>query len=301
MGNLQQWSPSFSDAIAVFRLHCQAQRYSRLTVIFYDTRLYPFSAWLTEQQVMDLRAVTPNHIRAYLVLRQEDGAAPHYMHGIARALRTFFRFCVSEEWLAASPMRNIAMPRLPKTILPAFGMEETQALLKAASDEREKAVLLFLLDTGVRAQDFVMLRGGDIELKTGAVHVREGKGAKDRIVYLGSKSLRALLRYYMQRGVPESGAAIWVGEREPHRPLTYSGLAQLLRRVGRKAGVSHCAAHTFRRTFALQCLRNGMNIYSLRRLMGHEDIDVLKQYLDLLGSDDADAHRRFGVIDNWRL
>jgi integrase len=84
----------------------------------------------------------------------------------------------------------------------------------------------------VRAQESVALRGEDIELKTGAVYIRQGKGAKDRIVYLGAKSLRALLRYYMQRGVPAPGAAVWVGERAPHAPLIYYGLAQHLLRIG---------------------------------------------------------------------
>lgn len=298
MSNLQQWTPQISDAIAVFRLHCQSQRYSPATIDFYDNRLPVFVAWLEGQGVTDLRAITPNHVRAYIVHRQDIGGAPAYVHNIARALRSFFNFCVAEEWLDRSPMRNVTMPKLPKKILPAFSGGDVAALLKAARDERDRAIILVLLDTGLRAREFVALRGVDLDLKNGAVRVRQGKGAKDRQVYLGSKSLRALLRYYMQRGVPASGDAIWVGERAPHTPLTYYGLAQLLRRLGREAGVPHCSAHAFRRTFALQCLRNGMNIYSLRRLMGHEDIDILKQYLDLMDSDDASAHRQFGVVDN---
>lgn len=134
-------------------------------------------------------------------------------------------------------MRNIAMPRLPKQILPAFTPGDIKALLKAAPSEREKAMLLFLLDTGLRAQELLALRGEAVDVKTGAVRVRRGKGAKERIVYLGAKSLRALLRYYVRRGAPAPDAAIWVGERAPHKPLTYYGLAQLLRRIGTAAGV----------------------------------------------------------------
>jgi integrase/recombinase XerD len=148
MSNLQQWSLAISDALAVFRLHRQSRRYRPSTLDFYDKRLRPFADWLAAQQVNGLRGISANHIRAYIVQRQDADAAAHYVHSIARALRTFFKFCVAEEWLPASPMCNVAMPRLPKHILPAFTPDDIKALVKAAQSEREKAILLFLLDTG---------------------------------------------------------------------------------------------------------------------------------------------------------
>ena len=106
-----------------------------------------------------------------------------------------------------------------------------------------------------------------------------------------------MLRYYLQRGTPGEKDAIWLTEREQTR-LTQSGLNQLLQRLGKKAGVKDCKPHTFRRTFALWSLRNGMNIYALARIMGHTDIAILRQYLALVEGDAKAAHDQHGAVDN---
>ncbi len=72
----------------------------------------------------------------------------------------------------------------------------------------------------------------------------------------------------------------------------------MMARLQQRSGVATCTCHTFRRTFAINCLRNGMNIYVLARLMGHADITVLRQYLPLIEDDLQEAHARFGAVDN---
>jgi integrase/recombinase XerD len=73
-----------------------------------------------------------------------------------------------------------------------------------------------------------------------------------------------------------------------------------LKRLGKRAGVEHCHPHTFRRTFALWSLRAGMSIYHLQRLMGHADITVLRQYLDLVTEDVQAAHQAAGIVDKLK-
>jgi site-specific recombinase XerD len=298
MPDLQQWFPPISEAYSIFILHCQSQRYRPSSVDFYRRRLPHFTAWLTDQGVKDLGQIHSNHIRAYLVARQDSGASAHYIHGIARALRAWFNFAVAEDWITKSPFQNVAMPRKPKKILPAFTDDEIKKIRKAAVTPRDQALVLVLLDTGIRASECVALMGADVDLKTGAVKIRAGKGEKDRLVYLGSRSIRLLLKYYIHRGQPGPADPIWLAERVPHARLTYTGLAQACSRLGEVAQIPHCTAHTFRRTFALGCLRNGMNIYALQRLMGHEDISTLKPYLAMLGTDLELAHRQHGIVDN---
>ena len=72
----------------------------------------------------------------------------------------------------------------------------------------------------------------------------------------------------------------------------------MLKRLGVKARVEHCHPHTFRRTFALWSLRSGMNIYALQQIMGHSDLQVLRQYLALVEDDLHDAHQKHGAVDN---
>ena len=90
---------------------------------------------------------------------------------------------------------------------------------------------------------------------------------------------------------------VFISERHKGR-LRVDSVVQMMGRLQEKSGVTHCTCHTFRRTFAISCLRNGMNIYVLARLMGHADITILRQYLPLLEGDLQDAHARFGAVDN---
>jgi integrase/recombinase XerD len=298
MADLRPWTPPIADAYAVFRLHCQARRLSPKTLEFDDWRIPRFIAWLATQGVGDLRSITANHIRAYLIAKQDDGAAPAYVHNIARALRAWLNFCAAEEWLASSPMAKVAMPRLPRKVLPALTPTEIKRLLRMAVTARDKAIVLVLLDTGLRASELLALVGADVEIATGSIQVRHGKGDKARTVYIGGGATRALLRYYAERGAPHPRGGIWLGERRPHRPLTYDGLKRIMSRLSRDANLPHLTAHALRRTYALTCLRNGMNLYALQRLMGHEDISILRQYLALVETDLAAASRQHGVVDN---
>ena len=90
---------------------------------------------------------------------------------------------------------------------------------------------------------------------------------------------------------------LWLAHTTGHG-LTYWGLAQMLRKLGTRAGVEHCQAHTFRRTSALWSLRSGMSIYHLRAMLGHRDLTVLQRYLALVEEDLSEAHRKHGAVDS---
>lgn len=203
--------------------------------------------------------------------------------------------------MAVSPMKSVAMPRKPKQVKDALSERQVRALLGAATSARDKAILLLLLDTGLRASELVALSGGDVDLDSGSIHVRLGKGAKDRKVYMGSKATRAVLRYVAELSSAQrstQGPLFLSGKRKGR--LTRSGLYRLLVRLGERAGVDGCSPHALRRTFAVSCIRAGMNIYVLARLMGHEDIDVLKQYLPLAETDLRQAHAAASPADSIR-
>jgi site-specific recombinase XerD len=137
----------------------------------------------------------------------------------------------------------------------------------------------------------------DVDAKIGVVHIRQGKGGKGRYVFMGSRTSKAIMRYTMGRE-HAPGAALWLTEAGGR--LSHEGLRQVLKRLGKRAGVEHCHPHTFRRTFALWSLRAGMSIYHLQRLMGHADITVLRQYLDLVTEDVQAAHQAAGIVDKLK-
>jgi site-specific recombinase XerD len=285
-----------SDAVAHFKLDRRAQGFSAGTLRFYSDKLSQFQRWAAGRGVRSVDQLTPALVRAYLVHLQERKLRDSTVHAAFRALRTFSNFLVAEKLVKTSPLANVHAPKLARRILPAFTSDDVARLLAAAPDARARALVLFLLDTGMRAAECINLNGGDIDLKAGTVRVREGKGRKDRTVYVGPSTRQALLAYFGQEGWPEDGGAVWRSERTGER-LTDSGLRQVFQALGAAAGVKHCHPHTFRRTFALESLRGGMNIYALAQLMGHSDIHTLKQYLPLVEDDLQTAHDKASPVD----
>ncbi len=294
----QHWPRiSIHGAVQVYILDAKARRYSRATLDHYRYRLQPFTAFCQDNGIDLLADLTSDHIRHYLIHRQATGNSPYTLHTEARALRAWLNWCVQEGLIEESPMRNVAMPKRPREIRPAFSLDDVRRLLRHARHPRDKAIVLFLLDTGLRASEMVALNGIDVDITAGVVQVREGKGGKSRTVYIGAKTVKALLRYYAWRQIPAEQEPVWLSIRTQNR-LTRFGLRQMLYRLGKAANIDQCSPHTFRRTFALWSLRSGMSIYVLQRLMGHEDIETLRQYLPLVEDDMEDAHRRFGPVDN---
>lgn len=284
-------------AFDAFLLDAEARRLTLQTLRFYRQQLEPFLAFLLEQGVSKPEGITAPHIRSYLVGLQRRGLADASQHAAARSIRAFCNFMVKEDLLAASPMRKVQMPRQEKVILPAFEPDDVKRLLAACKINRDVAIVLCLLDTGCRAAEFIGLDVGDVDMKTGTVKVRLGKGRKQRLTFLGARTRKALLKYLIERGSPRPEEPLWLSHKTGDR-ITDAGLRLLCRRLGQAAGVAHCHPHTFRRTFALWSLRSGMNIYALQQLMGHSDLQILRRYLALVDEDLKEAHRKYGAVDS---
>jgi len=279
-----------------FLLSREAMACTPAPLIWYRKYVKLLVDYLESAGIDNLEDITPDVLRRYILSLQARRLSPITVHHCASAARTFLNFLVEEELLRTNPMNRVAMPRLPKEIKPAFAPEDVRRLLDACETRRDTAIVLCLLDSGARAAEFCALTYGSINLTTGAVIIRQGKGRKDRVAFLGSKAGKALTRYLMERKGLIPNSPLWLSERGGS--LTTWGLSQLLQRLGKKAGVEHCSAHTFRRTCALWSLRAGMSIYHLQSMLGHSDLSVLRRYLALVEGDLEEAHKKHGAVDN---
>ena len=277
-----------------------AERCTALTLRAYRRAVTRCVVWLKAQGITDPQGITAARIRAYLAHLTELGLKASSVHHFARPVKTWCRFLYADGVIASDPWARVKLPRVPDEVLPAFTADEVRALLGAckggADSARDTALLLCLLDTGCRAAEFCALKVADVDLSSGAITVRQGKGNKSRTVYIGSKARRAMRRYQSARAA-SGGDPLFPSLNTGDR-LTTDGLRHLLLRLGKRAGVSDCHPHKFRRTFALSCLRAGMSIYALQRLMGHADLGMLRKYLALVEADLADAHREHGAVDS---
>ena len=181
-----------------------------------------------------------------------------------------------------------------------IAIEDLKALIgtcKAgtAIDDRDRAIFLVLLDTGVRAQELCNTNLQDTDLNAGSAMIRHGKGGKSRTVFLGRKTRRALRSYLRQRR--DRSPALYVSARRDR--LTYNGLRLMLDDRAHLAKLERKPTlHDFRRAFALNMLRNGVDIFALQRLMGHSDLQVMRRYLAQNIEDTQMAHMRGSPVDN---
>jgi len=287
-------------ALDAFMIAQEAAWHSPLTLQWYSKRLGRFMAFLSERGITAPENITPTDCRAFLVDLERAGLSANTVHGSAQAVKTFCRFLEREGFAPQNAMARVTMPKVPKVIMPAFSIEDVRGLLRACRSPRDTAIVLCLLDSGCRAAEFCALRVQDVDLRSGSVRVIHGKGGKDRTCYLGAKARQALVKYLRTRPrLLLSGASdsLWLSV-NTGQALTACGLAQVLQRLGERAGVAHCHPHTFRRTCALWSLRAGMSVYHLQAIMGHSDLETLRRYLALVESDAEEAHRRFGAVDN---
>ena len=177
--------------------------------------------------------------------------------------------------------------------------------MRRPTANRDQALILVLVDTGLRALELCSLKVVDVELKRGKVEVKHGveggaKGGKGRMVYLGKVPRRALWRYLAERedGEDPNASLFTVTGDRKFKP---DSLRLLIKRIAERAGVKNAYPHKFRHTFAITYLRSGGDIFTLQEMLGHGSLDMVRHYAKVAHVDVEQAHRKASPADNWRM
>jgi len=328
---------TYSQAVEGFLLDARAQRLSPDTIRNYTLTLRRFGEWLSgpersaaESKDPPLVAIDAEQIAQFMASlstpRERPGIAPQPAAPLSKktalnyhgALGALWTWAVHEGIAAVHVVRAVPRPRPEKRAIQPFTEADCKALLvacersrsyrrtgKAICDNtrptarRDQALILLLLDTGMRAGELAGLKVRDVDLKNRRLIVF-GKGAKERNIPFSAATGKAIWRYLQsERGeyTPKDALFITVDG----APLSREALLQLMNSLGEKAGVPDCHPHRFRHTFAITFLRNGGNIYELQALLGHTTLEMVKHYLALAQTDVEAAHRRASPVENWRL
>ncbi len=218
-------------------------------------------------------------------------------------LAAMFRFLVGQGVVVKNPMEGISKPVVRQDQVQPFTGEQVQALLSAAkrseNPRRNEAIILFLLDTGARASEVCSLKVGDVDLTQKRCSVA-GKGNKKRQICFGPTTARALLKYLSEAPRPED-AGLFLSDKggSAGEGLTRVGLRLLFVRLGKVAKLSgvRCSPHTFRHTFAVNFLRRGGNVFTLKELLGHTALHMVNRYVALAQADLDAQHRLYSPVE----
>ena len=173
--------------------------------------------------------------------------------------------------------------KLPKPLRRAVRVEDIPRLLEACETPRDRALVSMLADTGLRLSELASIRPDDVGRDSQTLTVW-GKGAKQRVGRYGPQTAR-LLEEYLSECPP--GETLF--------GLKPRGISIMLYRLGQATGVK-CNAHAFRRTFATESVRNGLNLFYVQSLLGHSSLTMTRIYAEQVSSEDAIKHYKPIVV-----
>ncbi len=294
-----------SDLVAEYYVALKVAGRSPRTIRWYRDHLAEFISFLERSgdsgTFVDLR---PPVVRRWLVAlgaHRDRPLAPSSVAGRVRTLRAFGSWLEREFDLPDNPLRGVPVPRVPEQLVRSLRETEIRALLAAIEGseqpERDRALVLLLLDTGIRLSEAAGLSVHDVDLLEGRCRVM-GKGAKERVVPVGRKARRAIRLMLARRRRSGPGDPLFIGA--DGRPLAPHGFQQVLRRLSARAGLTvRSSPHILRHTFARSFLQNGGDVFSLQRILGHSpsSLQVTRRYVDLLDDDLREIHRNASPVD----
>ena len=327
----KKFALSISKAIDGFLKFKVAEGLSQRTVDSYEYYLNQWMNHIGDQDVVKIKSSDLTNYLAWMRTEykpkrwngNEDPLSAKSLRNVYIALRAFYTW-LNKEFNLPNPAKEITPPKFPQHVIQTFSKEDIEKLIKACiysreaqteqrhkfvmrrpSANRDQAIVLTLLDTGLRATELCSLTVEDVDLKTGKVNVRHGvgggaKGGKGRVTYLGKVARKAVWRYLATRedgSDPKAPLFISAGD----RPFNRDSLRILIRRLGERAQITHVHPHKFRHTFAITYLRSGGDVFTLQSLLGHGSLDMVRHYAQIAEVDVENAHRKASPVDNWRL
>ncbi len=292
------------DALVAQYLAClAAEGKSPATIRWHRQSLKQFVAWLrAEGEPEDPGRWSATTLRLWIVYNRERPSArggrlsDSALNSLVRSLRAFCTWLREEEWVDRDLFERVAVPRAPRLVKDTLSPDEIRKLVATARRSqrnalRDEALLLFMLDTGARANEVCTLGVTAIDWDQGLAKLY-GKGRKERYVPFSLPTAKAMQRYALRE---RKGNSDRFFENAEGWPLTPSGLFQICKRLFRKAGVK-VAPHKCRHTFGIQYLRNGGSVFALQKTLGHTSLDTTLRYAALVTDDLVNEHREHSPV-----
>lgn len=295
-GQIPKWasaSRDLYDAYLDFIMSRQAMLCRERTVAWYSFTLDKVIGWMVSNGATQPKDITARQVRAYFADLTSRGLSEYSINNHARVIRTLLRFWYDEKYIP-EPVK-FKMPSVPNKLMRCLSVEEVEKVVRACILRRDKALVLFMVDTGARLAEVCALKWQDVDIPSGMIRIVEGKGGKTRSVVVGTETRRALLAYRRELENAEPSKAVF--QVSTGKGLTPMGIRSVLERLSHRSGVK-VNPHALRRTFATLSLRAGMNPLHLQALLGHTTLEMTKRYIQMVDDDLAVAHKEYGPVDN---
>ena len=321
---------SFNWQIEEFMVYCHTQQLRERTLTSYEQTLRRFERWCAEQfNITTVDKVTESIVRRYIIDLQKRGKYSFYVNdkkketnfpdrrrdfrkpittttinNYIRNLRVFFNWLDRDYIITKNPMAKVRQLKAERKAKEFLSDEEFKCLIDHLdksyfSECRDFTMIMLMIDTGMRLGECSCLLVSDMNLANHRVFLRAEitKGRKDRVVYFSAKTEK-ILRQWLQfkdRYV-ETDYLFPVKKSGMH--VQVSGFETNFKRYLRRSNLNeNISPHCLRNNFAKRCLMNGMDIFTLSKILGHSSVTVTEEaYLDLNEDDLGKRYQNFSPI-----
>jgi len=287
---------SAGKLVSLFLRFSELKGLSPRTIFFYQDKLERFLKLQGEKF-----PVEKEDIYSFIKHLKEQGNSPESVNCYMRALRVFFRWAHLQGFISSNPMQGIPMQKTPRLLVDVLAPSDLQKVLDAIkrsgrNNLRNQAIFLLLLDTGMRPGELCNLTLEDLSFSENLVRVCGKTG--ERLLPFSQKTRRAILSYLNVRRALPGENNLFLSEKG--EPLTRDALRHFFAALRRRTGIKRLYPYLMRHTAATSYLREGADLETVRRLLGHTSYAVIQRYLNLNPGDLARVQRRISPVNNLR-
>lgn len=278
-------------------MRCKVRNLSEQTITIYTMHFNIFSRYLDDDSFLPSE-VNLSVIDGFILYLKSRGCNDMTVLSYMRDLRAFFYHCMESGYM---PSFKIKLPKADKKIKETYTDEELRRLLKKPDMKKcnfsEYKIWVFsnyLLATGNRISSALDLRIRDIDFDNNLIQINTTKNRKAQIIPL-SAALSSVLQEYLSYRKGEAGDYVFCNSYGDKPDMhTYQ---DTLAKYNRSRGVTKTSAHLYRHTFAKKWILNGGDIFRLQKLLGHSDLTVVKEYVNMFSKDLSIGFDRFNPLD----
>lgn len=264
----------YNDKMLNVYLNCLSiEGKSKRTIIAYKNELMRLNSFINKHY----NQIGTYDLRYYLASIKSRNVTNTTLENSRANLSAFFRWMESEGFIQKNPMAPIKPIKInPKKEEP-FLSSEIDAIRFACKNSKERALIEVALSSGLRCEELSRLRLSDIDIRNNEVHVRHGKGDKDRISYMSELAAKCVEKYVSER--TDDMDILFLSRNNGGSFYSARGIYKLIKEIGARSGVENVHPHRFRHTMASTLAERGMQINEIKEILGHSDVTTTMRYI----------------------
>jgi len=269
---------AITDSIINYRRFLKRRNYSTYTLRNYMNTLRHFVLWLD----VPIEEITHKKLLSFIDHLLDKRLKPKTINCYLYSIRGFYEYLINEEQVAMiNPVKRGYTLRLSRPLPRYLREEQIIKLFDVIDSPRDLAMFKLMLRCGLRVEEVAKLSLAAVDLARGQVFVYEGKGLKDRVVYLSKDAYQALAKYLKLRPCSRAKKLFLIDKgRFKGKPIKVRGIQYRMKHYAQKAGL-HVCCHQLRHTMATQMLNADADIVTIQDLLGHSRIMTTQRYCQL--------------------